>query len=159
MYMSVTSVRKIRSSFLRPFVPPPTWRLPPLSVSHRCWEIIIIIIRPSEMFRDGKVLEGTVSMPFSVQVLCKETLFQSSSFKRHHIHPSCLLLPHNSCKSTYFSKTTFEPKYAQVDFIRQDYTKASYYHRARQSILSNGGFGVFIFFPLFRNLISSAVPI
>ena len=98
------------------------------------------------MFGDGKVLEGTVSMPFSVQVLCKETSFQSSSFKRHHIHPSCPLLPHNSCKSTYFSKTILEPKYAQVDFRRQNYTTASYYHRARQSILSNGGFGVFIFF-------------
>ena len=65
-------------------------------------------------------------MPFSVQVLCKETSFQSSSFKRHHIHPSCPLLPHDSCKSTYFSKTTLEPK--QVDFIRRNYTKAFYCH-------------------------------
>ena len=65
-------------------------------------------------------------MPFSVQVLCKETSFQSSSFKRHHIHPSCPLLPHDSCKSTDFTKTTFEPK--QVDFIRRNYTKAFYCH-------------------------------
>ena len=128
--MGLTGVRTTRSSFLRPFVPPPTWRLPPLSVSHRCLEIVIIIIRPSyiDLWRWQGVCRH-----------CVNAVLRSSPMQRNFLsilllqtppypypYPSCPLLPHDSCTSTYFSKTTIEPK--QVDFIRRNYTKAFYCH-------------------------------